>query len=63
MNGRAGRLAGRIKNAFMPRRHDNGPMPSVAKQPDPTRVPVLDLLRLAAVGAVILYHYGFWGPA
>ncbi|WP_050627633.1 acyltransferase family protein [Bradyrhizobium viridifuturi] len=38
-------------------------MPSVAKQPDPTRVPVLDLLRLAAVGAVILYHYGFWGTA
>ena len=26
------------------------------------RVPVLDLLRLAAVVAVILYHYGFWGP-
>jgi peptidoglycan/LPS O-acetylase OafA/YrhL len=26
-------------------------------------VPGLDLLRLAAVGAVILYHYGFWGPA
>jgi peptidoglycan/LPS O-acetylase OafA/YrhL len=26
-------------------------------------VPALDLLRLAAVGAVILYHYGFWGPA
>nr|QIG99060.1 acyltransferase [Bradyrhizobium sp. 6(2017)] len=24
---------------------------------------MLDLLRLAAVGAVILYHYGFWGPA
>ncbi|WP_456860880.1 acyltransferase family protein [Bradyrhizobium sp. USDA 4503] len=38
-------------------------MPSVSKQPDPTRVPVLDLLRLAAVGAVILYHYGFWGVA
>jgi peptidoglycan/LPS O-acetylase OafA/YrhL len=28
-----------------------------------SRVPALDLLRLAAVGAVILYHYGFWGPA
>jgi hypothetical protein len=27
-----------------------------------SRVPVLDLLRLAAVVAVILYHYGFWGP-
>lgn len=30
---------------------------------DSARVPALDLLRLAAVGAVILYHYGFWGPA
>ncbi|WP_420971184.1 acyltransferase family protein [Bradyrhizobium sp. B120] len=38
-------------------------MPSLPKQPDATRVPVLDLLRLAAVGAVILYHYGFWGTA
>jgi peptidoglycan/LPS O-acetylase OafA/YrhL len=28
-----------------------------------SRVPGLDLLRLAAVGAVLLYHYGFWGPA
>jgi peptidoglycan/LPS O-acetylase OafA/YrhL len=27
-----------------------------------SRVPILDLLRLAAVVAVILYHYGFWGP-
>ena len=27
-----------------------------------SRVPSLDLLRLAAVAAVILYHYGFWGP-
>jgi peptidoglycan/LPS O-acetylase OafA/YrhL len=26
------------------------------------RVPVLDLLRFAAVVAVALYHYGFWGP-
>ncbi|MBR0798959.1 acyltransferase [Bradyrhizobium jicamae] len=24
---------------------------------------MLDLLRVAAVGGVILYHYGFWGPA
>ncbi|WP_338700285.1 acyltransferase [Bradyrhizobium sp. 26S5] len=38
-------------------------MPEVNEQPGPTRVPILDLLRLAAVGAVILYHYGFWGPA
>jgi peptidoglycan/LPS O-acetylase OafA/YrhL len=30
---------------------------------DISRVPGLDLLRLAAVAAVILYHYGFWGPA
>jgi len=30
---------------------------------DPSRVPALDLLRLAAVGAVVMYHYGFWGPA
>ena len=30
---------------------------------DSSRAPALDLLRLAAVGAVILYHYGFWGPA
>lgn len=28
-----------------------------------SRLPALDLLQLAAVGAVILYHYGFWGPA
>lgn len=32
-------------------------------QSDSSRVPALDLLRLAAVGAVILYHYGFWGPS
>ena len=30
---------------------------------DPSRLPALDLLRLAAVGAVVLYHFGFWGPA
>lgn len=30
---------------------------------DSSRVPALDLLRLAAVGAVILHHYGSWGPA
>jgi peptidoglycan/LPS O-acetylase OafA/YrhL len=34
-----------------------------ADQTDSSRVPGLDLLRFAAVGAVILYHYGFWGPA
>jgi peptidoglycan/LPS O-acetylase OafA/YrhL len=28
-----------------------------------SRVPALDLLRLAAVGAVVFYRYGFWGPA
>ena len=38
-------------------------MPEASRQTDPSRVPALDLLRLAAVGAVILYHYGFWGPA
>ncbi|MGY3445986.1 MULTISPECIES: acyltransferase family protein [unclassified Bradyrhizobium] len=38
-------------------------MPNVSKHADSARVPVLDLLRLAAVGAVILYHYGFWGTA
>ena len=38
-------------------------MSNVSKHADSTRVPVLDLLRLAAVGAVILYHYGFWGTA
>lgn len=30
---------------------------------EPSRVPGLDLLRLAAVAGVVLYHYGFWGPA
>lgn len=30
---------------------------------NPSRVPALDLLRLAAVAAVIVYHFGFWGPA
>jgi peptidoglycan/LPS O-acetylase OafA/YrhL len=34
-----------------------------ADRTDSSRVPALDLLRLAAVGAVILYHFGFWGPA
>jgi peptidoglycan/LPS O-acetylase OafA/YrhL len=29
----------------------------------PARVDGLDLLRLAAVAAVVFYHYGFWGPA
>jgi peptidoglycan/LPS O-acetylase OafA/YrhL len=31
-------------------------------QTEPSRLPALDLLRLAAVAGVILYHYGFWGP-
>jgi peptidoglycan/LPS O-acetylase OafA/YrhL len=35
----------------------------VSSQADQSRVPALDLLRLIAVGAVILYHFGFWGPA
>lgn len=38
-------------------------MPETSGPANPSRVPVLDLLRLVAVGAVILYHYGFWGPA
>ncbi|WP_349631101.1 acyltransferase family protein [Bradyrhizobium jicamae] len=38
-------------------------MPHADDRRDASRVPVLDLLRLAAVGAVVLYHYGFWGPA
>lgn len=37
-------------------------MVNQADRTDSSRVPLLDLLRLAAVGAVILYHYGFWGP-
>ncbi|KRR08893.1 acetyltransferase [Bradyrhizobium jicamae] len=28
-----------------------------------SRIEALDLLRLAAVLAVVLYHFGFWGPA
>ncbi len=31
-------------------------------QTESSRLPALDLLRLAAVAGVILYHYGFWGP-
>jgi peptidoglycan/LPS O-acetylase OafA/YrhL len=27
------------------------------------RVEALDLLRLVAVLGVVLYHFGFWGPA
>jgi peptidoglycan/LPS O-acetylase OafA/YrhL len=38
-------------------------MPNIDGPHDTTRVPALDLMRVAAVGAVILYHYGFWGPA
>ena len=29
----------------------------------PPRVEALDLLRLVAVLGVVLYHFGFWGPA
>ena len=29
----------------------------------PSRVEALDLLRLVAVLGVLLYHFGFWGPA
>ena len=35
-------------------------MPSTVSQT--SRVEVLDLLRLAAVLGVVLYHFGFWGP-
>jgi peptidoglycan/LPS O-acetylase OafA/YrhL len=28
-----------------------------------SRVEALDLLRLVAVAAVVIYHYGFWGPS
>jgi peptidoglycan/LPS O-acetylase OafA/YrhL len=38
-------------------------MSEAINRSDSSRVPGLDLLRLAAVAAVILYHYGFWGPA
>lgn len=38
-------------------------MLQASSHPEHSRVPALDLLRLLAVGAVILYHYGFWGPA
>jgi peptidoglycan/LPS O-acetylase OafA/YrhL len=38
-------------------------MSEATDRSDPSRVPGLDLLRLVAVAAVVLYHYGFWGPA
>ena len=38
-------------------------MPKPDDRSDQSRVPGLDLLRLAAVAAVVFYHYGFWGPA
>jgi len=38
-------------------------VPDVVNHSEQSRVPALDLLRLAAVGAVVLYHYGFWGPS
>src|SRR6195952_4591484 len=34
-----------------------------AAQNASTRVEALDLLRLVAVFGVVLYHFGFWGPA
>jgi peptidoglycan/LPS O-acetylase OafA/YrhL len=37
-------------------------MSETINRSDSSRVPGLDLLRLAAVAGVILYHYGFWGP-
>lgn len=39
---------------------NNSVMPSTASQT--SRVEALDLLRLAAVLGVVLYHFGFWGP-
>jgi peptidoglycan/LPS O-acetylase OafA/YrhL len=44
------------------RRHLGTVVVSETRQ-DASRVPALDLLRLAAVAAVVFYHYGFWGPA
>ena len=38
-------------------------MSEATDRSNPSRVPGLDLLRLVAVAAVVLYHYGFWGPA
>jgi peptidoglycan/LPS O-acetylase OafA/YrhL len=38
-------------------------MSEAADRSAPSRVPGLDLLRLVAVAAVVLYHYGFWGPS
>jgi peptidoglycan/LPS O-acetylase OafA/YrhL len=38
-------------------------VPEASNRSDSSRVPGLDLLRLAAVAAVIFYHFGFWGPA
>jgi len=38
-------------------------MPKPDDRSNQSRVPGLDLLRLAAVAAVVFYHYGFWGPA
>jgi peptidoglycan/LPS O-acetylase OafA/YrhL len=38
-------------------------MSEAVERSEPARVPGLDILRLVAVGAVVFYHYGFWGPA
>ncbi len=40
----------------------NGPIMPPSATPT-SRVEALDLLRLVAVLGVVLYHFGFWGPA
>ena len=45
---------------MFPRRNFPTMPPSVSPT---SRVEALDLLRLVAVLGVVLYHFGFWGPA